>query len=58
MSLSKMARADREAMRRVERAEAECHATILRAFNRVLTVLHRERDEMLIRRDRKRRGLR
>ena len=58
MSESKLARADREAMKRIARAEAECNATILRAFGRMLAILHREYDEALIRRDRKRKGVR
>ena len=58
MSLSKLARADRESMKRIARAEADCNATILRAFQKVLNVLHREYNEAAIRRDRKRRGVR
>ena len=58
MSLSKLARADRESMKRIARAEADCNATVLRAFHKVLTVLQREYNEALIRRDRKRKGVR
>lgn len=42
----------RGAQRRVARAEAECHATILRAFDKCLRVLNRELTEMRIRKDR------
>jgi len=42
----------RGAQRRIARAEAECHATILRAFDKVLRVLNREVTERRIRLDR------
>lgn len=48
----------RKVQRRIARAEAECHATILRAFDRCLRVLERERTEMYVRMDRWRRGVR
>lgn len=47
----------REVMRRVARAEADCNATILRAFDKLMRVLERERTEARIRLDRKRRGV-
>lgn len=43
---------ERAAKRRIARAEAECNATILRAFNKVLRVLEREKVEHLIAMDR------
>lgn len=42
----------RRSFRRVLNAEATCNATILRAFDRLLRVLERERTEHLIRLDR------
>lgn len=55
-----MRRRDRElqAMRRISRAEADCNATILRAFSRVLRVLEREKTEWTIFLDRERRKVR
>lgn len=43
---------------RIARAEAACHATILRALHRVLSVLRREQTEYAIRMDRAKRGVR
>lgn len=48
----------RQAKRRVARAEADAHATILRAFDKVLHVLQREATEMRIRMDREKKGVR
>ena len=48
----------RKSKARIARAEADCHATVLRALDRVLTVLNRERTEWVVRRDRLRRGVR
>jgi hypothetical protein len=39
-------------LRRIARAEADANATILRAFDRVLNVLQREKTEYLIRKKR------
>lgn len=39
--------------RRIARAEADCNATVLRAFDRLLRVLERERTEWTIYLDRK-----
>ena len=48
----------RQAMARVNMAEVETNATILRAFDRYMFVLQRERTEMRIRQDRRRRKVR
>jgi len=49
-------KADRikKVQQRVARAEADCNATVLRAFDRLMRVLERERTECLIRIDRER----
>lgn len=47
----------KQSKRRIARAEAECHATVLRAINRCLRVLERERTEYIIAMDRKKRGV-
>lgn len=48
----------RSALRRVARAEAGCNATVLRAFEKLMRVLERERTEMTIRSDREKKGVR
>ena len=48
----------RKARARVARAEAECNATILRAFDKLVRVLQREATDMRIRLDRENRGVR
>lgn len=48
----------RKAKARIARAEAQCNATVLRAFTKFLRVLERERTEMIVRMDRERKGVR
>ena len=55
MSQSAKERYIRASRRRVAHAETTCHATVLRAFNRVLAVLNREKIELEIRCDREQR---
>jgi hypothetical protein len=42
---------------RIARAEAECNATVLRAFDKFMRVLERERTEIIVRMDRERHGV-
>ena len=48
---------ERQTLRRIARAEAECHATVLRAFDRLMRVLERERTNAVVRATRKRLGV-
>ena len=48
----------RKAKARIARAEADCNATVLRAFEKFMRVLERERTEMIVRMDREKKGVR
>src|SRR5262245_37018097 len=47
----------RAAKRRIARAEADCNATVLRAFDKFMNVLARERTEIIVRMDREKKGV-
>ena len=48
----------RKSKARIARAEADCNATILRAFDKLMRVLQREATEMRIQMDRANKGVR